>query len=340
MEDGCSMREIWILEPWLDQSQSVARFLCKYDPDSQVIGAIVGKEEPLPAARHPFHELRVKTMEEVLAAPDDTVVFPTGHLSTNNYVERHGDLQLGDALFKKDNLRLIDKLWSLRTASDLGIPIPTRIPNLESIADLPVFYRSKTEGQHRRGIARTKSDIDSLENKDELIFEEYVNTPLFYGVYFLADEGNIITQLTIRSLMETPTTGGSSVVIERFEDTILTDYTTRYLERLGYSGWGMTEFKRHPSGYDYVFMELNAKLCSSVELLFLNQPEFLGHLFGIRYEAEDVPRIVFANRLLDFGLREYVSNIVRYAGSRFVDLAPSMRRALSMAREEIVQKVQ
>lgn len=331
-------RDVIILEPWLDQARSLARFLRRYDKQSRVIGAITS-EEPIPISLRPFHELRRKSMDELLALSDDNVVFPTGYLSTWTFVRMKGGIQVGGSHFREENLRAYDKVWTLRTADELGIPIPLQLSDPGSMERFPVFYKSRTEGSHRRGIARSMAELEALEERESLIFQENIATPFFYGVYFLADEGEIVTDLTVRSLRETPPTGGSSVVMEPFHHPLLLDYTRRMVERMDYSGWGMTEFKSHPSRDDFVFMELNAKLCASVELLFLLRPQFLGRLFGISYEPRDVGRIVFADRLLDYGLREYLAGIVRHSGSHFVELYPSLRRALGMAAGTSIQAV-
>jgi len=333
------MHEVIILEPSIDQALTTARYLRRLDKDARIIGGVLKGLEPKMGLRPPYHEIREFTLDQLMESGRDRLVVPTGSMSTAQYAGARGDFQIGEAIFKKDNLRASDKLWALSTVSELGIARPRRFSDMDGVDEFPIFFKSKMEGDHQRGILRSRNELENLPNKENLLFEEYIRTPNSYGVYFLAQEGEILTQLTIKAILEIPPTGGSGVVMERIEDDRLLDHTRRLLKKMGYSGWGMTEFKHSPSMDEYVFMELNAKLCASVEFLYLNNPDFLGRLFGVRYKKKDVKRIVFADRLLDYGLKAYLLNLVKFAGSHFVDIGPSMNRALGMAKDGMIHKI-
>jgi hypothetical protein len=332
------MREIVVLQPSIEQALSLARFLHRVDPESRLVGGWTNDDDPPLPHRHPYQEVRRFKGPDLPQGNDDLVIFPTGSSSTELYAGAVGDFRVGEVVFKKENLRASDKLWSLREAAHLGIPIPRTGSSPEELGGFPVFFKSRMEGLHVRGILFDPEGARTLDDPSLYLFQECIPTPNAYGVYFLAQDGKVLTELPVKSFMETPATGGSAVILEPFRDGLLCDYTRRLVSHMGYSGWGMTEFKSHPSGKDYVFMELNAKLCASVELLFLTEPDFLGHLFGVSYPPTKVERLIFADRLLDYGVGEYLRVMAKNPGARYVDLRASMLHAFDLIKEGLVRE--
>lgn len=226
------------------------------------------------------------------------IYIPTNATDTMYFLKKD-DIELGDAILKKETLLVYDKEWILNKAKEINIPIPTTWAYPPEAPQLyPIFYKQKKEsGGGIRGLANSFADIPS-KSINKLIFQEYISSKGTYGVSFIAKNGKIICSHMHFESESLPKTGGSAILIEEFEEEKIYRYTEKLLEHITYSGWGLAEYKYCHKRNDYVFMEINAKFWASCELAFINQPKFLKILFGINSTEKKTKKILFIDRAL------------------------------------------
>lgn len=298
-----------VYSPTLDQACCIARSLHKYIPEARIIGVRM-KGERGSISRKYFPE--VVPAESVYRKINEGFVhIPTGAVSTRFLLENLGDVRLGEIILTKEALRVFDKVWTLNLAKELGIPIPITWVDIEEVEKYPIFCKKRVEqGAGFRGVLVSPEDAKrKCKAKNEYIYQEWINSKGTYGVGFLAEGGRIIVTHTHFERESFPPQGGSAVIIEKFQDNRLIQYTERLINALNYSGWGLAEFKYCPRRNDYVLMEINAKFWASCEFSFVNEPAFLKLLFGIDSNEKPVDRMVFVNRAFYRGPGFIVRNI-------------------------------
>ncbi|QSZ67883.1 hypothetical protein RJ40_10450 [Methanofollis aquaemaris] len=306
------MKKILILQPDLDQSVSIAKYIKKHSDRYYVVG---GYEEgvPIPGRFSYFDEMIVVPSDSDLIPENYDLIIPTGAKSTFQEITQKGTINIGNIKYDKANLIVFDKVKTLEIVREIGIPIPDMYSDLDEVLEYPVFYKQDFErGGGARGILKDKSELRGVFNEKGQIYQEYINSPSTYGVAFLAHEGHMITSFIQKELLSYPRAGGSGVVLTIFDDPGLIEYTKRIIQRLNLSGWGLVEFKYCPKRDDYVFMEVNAKFWASIELAFMNNSVFLKELFDIDYTEPKTSNIIFMNRLVEYGILEYIQTCVEY----------------------------
>ncbi len=297
---------IYIFSPGLDQALAIARLLRRYYIGN-IIGVTLLDKEFYPCCR--LYDSIIPASWVNLNAPDIRLI-PTGALSTKYLLELRGDIKLGQITLIRSALRVYDKLWMIRQAKEAGVPIPITWSQSEEIPGYPVFYKPAFEkGGGNRGIAYRAEDLP--KNKNGLIFQEVIKGKGTYGVAFLAEQGELLAYEAHYEVESYPKPGGSAVIIERFYDQKLVEYSQRLLKALGYSGWGLVEFKYCPFREDYVFMEVNAKFWASCEFTFRNNPLFLKLLFDIDSKEKPIARMFFVERAAARGLWFLMVNFLK-----------------------------
>jgi hypothetical protein len=254
------------------------------------------------------------------------LIIPTGAKSTYSEIMSRGPITVGEIVFNKENLIVFDKIKMLDIVNKIDIPIPKTFTNVEQSVEFPLFYKEMFEcGGGVRGILNSKEDIPQILNEKNLIFQEYIDSPITYGVGFLAREGEIITSFIHKELLSYPRTGGSGVVLMQYDEQRLLEYTKKILNHINYSGWGLAEFKYCSKRNNYVFMEVNAKFWASIEFAFLNNSMFLKKMFGIDYIESKKPGIIYMDRLAEYGLGDYLQTYLKYRDFYRVNTKKSLR---------------
>lgn len=318
---NCMSECIYIFNPGLDQALAIARLLRRYY-EGNIIGVTLLDKEFYPCSR--LYDSIIPASWVNLNAPDIRLI-PTGALSTRYLLELRGDITLGQITLKRSALRVYDKLWIIRHAQRIGIPVPITWSQSEEIPGYPVFYKPAFEkGGGNRGIAYKAGDLP--KNKNGLIFQEVIQGKGTYGVAFLAEQGKLLAYEAHYEVESYPKPGGSAIIIERFYDQRLIEYSQRLLEALGYSGWGLIEFKYCPYREDYVFMEVNAKFWASCEFTFRNNPLFLKLLFDIDSKEKPIVRMFFVERAAARGLWFLVVHFVKLLGRSELCIYPGWPR--------------
>jgi len=226
------------------------------------------------------------------------IVIPCGAVSTSVYFMAHGSMKIGQSEFAENNFITYDKIKTLGIVDKIGVPIPRTYTDKKELNFFPIFFKSLREDTYReRGIIYNEEDLKKIKSKT-IFYQEFIPTYGTYSVGFLADRGKIITHFSQKEIISVPYHGGSAVVLEKWDDPRLLKYTERICKEIGYSGWGLAEYKYSDWRDDYVFMEINAKFWASIEFTFLNNPLFLKILFDIETKQKNVQKAVFINRVI------------------------------------------
>lgn len=204
----------------------------------------------------------------------------------------------------------LDKLETLRIASQLGIPTPETIQvndilELEGIAkDLkyPVIIKPRQsitsiDGKLEKGITTY------ISNRDELIirYKELHNRipyPLIQeyisgeesGVFILLDRGEIKAIFGHKRIRSIDPLGGASCLREGVElDPLMRDYAIRILKRIGWDGAAMVEFKTDSKDGVPRLMEINGRLWGSLQLAVSSGVDFPYLLFQMSRGEQITP---------------------------------------------------
>lgn len=314
------MKKILILQLKLDQSLAIAKYLKAYSDEYFVVGGLSEHERAFRSSH--YDGLR---RFNIHGADNDSfdLILPTAAKSTYDYFSSVNSLKVGNVTYDRGNLVVFDKLKMLDIVKSLGLPIPGAYANIAEVDNYPVFYKELYEnGKGARGVAKEKKDLDAVMNNGRVFFQEYIDSPYTFGVAFLAKGGAMVTHFTQKEVASIPRAGGTGVILERFNDERLIEYTSRILKKLKYNGWGLAEFKYCDKRKDYVFMEVNAKMWASIEFALLNNNVFLKELFGIDYPNRDIGKIVYTDRLARYGFIDLMRYAYKYREYHFIHNDP------------------
>jgi hypothetical protein len=300
------MKKVLILSPNLDQALAVARFIRRYSKGAILYGGLL-EGEKFEVRGYYDKMLRIRSVRD-LEGYD--YVLPTGARSTYWMATHIGDFLLNDIPYAKENLQYFNKIDLLSRVTALGISAPKTFERIDAIdVSYPIFYKPGFEkGGGPRGVIYSPKDLERVPKKHELIFQEYIPSGTTYGVGFIAKDNKILTSFQHEELLSLPIQGGSAVYIRRFNDERLLNYTKKIIQNLGFSGWGLAEFKYCPRRRDYVFMEINAKLWASIEFTLLNNNKFLKYLFDIDHPEIRIEDALYIERFIALGLPECLRN--------------------------------
>ncbi|MFH8120335.1 MAG: hypothetical protein QXS37_06040 [Candidatus Aenigmatarchaeota archaeon] len=319
--------KLLILEGFLPQGSALAKVFKESDPKSYIESRNDKKNlYDIILQISTFNIYDAFSYKENFVSQNDFLKFdyviPTGARSTKALLNTYNKIKYNDFLIDKTMLVSYKKIRMLEIVKNLDIPTPKTYLSPEEIKEFPIFYKERSEIGIRgiRGIAFRKEDIPKRCN---LLYQEYISSPYTFGVGFLAQDGEILTHFIHREILSTPPIGGSGVIVEAYEDSVLVDYTQRIVKELNYNGWGLAEYKYNPKIDDYVFMEINSKWWASCIFHFFNNPKFLKIPFGVDFKQKKVIRAIFLNRLLELGPLFFIRNIHQLTKSKiFVDRIP------------------
>jgi len=306
------MKKIIIFDPYTLQGIAISKYLKKY---GNVF--IVGCMEKSPKIKLKYiDKLIVADFSHIDIAEYDYIL-PTGVYSTYKIINRCKKLEFENGLyFSSSNFIVFNKPQMIQIAGQVGVPIPETWTSINNINAFPVFYKENFErGKGKRGIAK---NFDEIPNYNDLIFQEFINTPATYGIGFLAKNGEIITFTMHKEILSYPESGGSAVLLERFYNENLLKYTKLLLKKIRYNGWGLAEFKYCNKRNDFVFMEINGKLWASLEFMLANNHGFLKNLLNISYECKKIEKILFINRLFQYDFKNILKNMKFYHHSEII----------------------
>jgi len=305
------MKKIFIYEANSLQALAISKFI-KENSDFFIVGGI---EENIRFNKKNYDEIIIENFEKLNKEQYDYLL-PMGAYSTYEVISKFKTLKYENSIsFNNENLIVFDKPKMLSIAKNLNIPIPKTWYLKERIQNFPIFYKENFEnGGGTRGVANRLEEIPLQNN---LIFQEYISTPSTYGVGFLAKDGKILTYTIHKEVISYPIDGGSSVVIEKFEDTRLLKYTQKLIKEINYNGWGLSEYKYCNSREDFVFMEINGKFWASIEFMLLNNSKLLKLLLNLEYQPVEINRLFFINRFFAYSFVNIINNISYFFNSKW-----------------------
>ncbi|MDE9517149.1 hypothetical protein KKJ17_05135 [Xenorhabdus bovienii] len=299
------MKKIYIDNPNSDQSIAIAK-LIKKNSNIKTIGISEKKNN-------------IKYFDKIISKSDfdfsseinntENYYLPTTAKETEYFLKK-GHIVLKNIELKNNSLFCFNKIEFLKKTNLINIPTPKTYSDINEILSFPIFYKEKFErGGGVRGVALKYSDIPH-KYKNDLIYQEYIEEEGTYGVAFIARNGKLLTYHCHFEKDSFPKVGGSAVYIENFFHPNLLKYTSDIVENIGYTGWGLAEFKFSRKINDFVIMEINSKMWASCEFSFLNNPKFLEILFGIniKNEHKEIKNTIFLNRFFKRGYRYVLKN--------------------------------
>ena len=183
---------------------------------------------------------------------------------------------------------LTDKEQLLQEASKLGIAIPAQevVRDVDAIASLdflelryPVVLKPARSVNEREGVRATfsvtyASDASELRRKIRalppaafpLLLQQRVVGPGM-GIFLLLWDGKVKAEFAHRRLSEKPPSGGVSVYRESVSiDEGLRDRSRALLERFGWRGVAMVEYKVDSATGQPYLMEVNGRFWGSLQL--------------------------------------------------------------------------
>ena len=182
---------------------------------------------------------------------------------------------------------LANKCTLMRTAESLAIPVPrtwyindpAAIPDIDDTLSYPVVLKpgrswQRQKDQWQRSAVRFAADQSALKaiidsNPAFLLhpfmIQEYV-AGHGQGVFALYNQGKPLAFFAHRRLREKPPGGGVSVLSESIAtDPLLVSHARSLLDKVGWHGVAMVEFKVTPEGTPYL-MEINTRFWGSLQL--------------------------------------------------------------------------
>lgn len=183
--------------------------------------------------------------------------------------------------------RICDKVQVLRTARELGIPVPVQVEagsraEVEKAAeqlDFPAVLKPARSLVAARG-GMTGTSVVRVSDHDDLpralsslppaayplLIQEQIDGP-GTGVFLLLWEGELLAAFAHERLREKPPSGGVSVLRRsvRLEPELLR-MSRSLLERLGWEGVAMVEYKRDAATGTPYLMEINGRFWGSLQL--------------------------------------------------------------------------
>jgi predicted ATP-grasp superfamily ATP-dependent carboligase len=217
---------------------------------------------------------------------------------------------------------LTDKQRLLEEASKLGIAIPTQqiVPDVASVASIdfdalryPIVIKpGRSVGEHAGG--RSKLSVRYAASADELRRKTRLQTasafPLLLqqrivgpgtGIFLLLWAGELRAQFAHRRLCEKPPSGGVSVYRESIAlDEELLERSRALLDRFGWHGVAMVEYKRDSATGQPYLMEVNGRFWGSLQLAIdagVDFPRLLAaSALGERVEPQTAYRIGVRSR--------------------------------------------
>jgi len=194
----------------------------------------------------------------------------------------------------------VDKAQLLALAAEAGFAVPDGllVEHPESLIELPmgfappVFLKARrsrflVDGRWQRGIGlriETPGELAAAASDPGLhggALLQACEPGHGEGLFFAAERGRAVAWFAHRRLREKPPWGGVAVLCESIEpDPALLGPAARLIERLGWHGVGMLEFRRRPDGRA-VLMELNPRLWGSAQLALDAGADFASWLLAL-----------------------------------------------------------
>jgi predicted ATP-grasp superfamily ATP-dependent carboligase len=257
----------------------------------------------------------VKALAQITRRRNIDVVLPMTEVSTL-LVTAH-QAQLAGRIPFPDSATVAnaaDKAFVIALAQDLGIPVPRTLvatsaahgiaaaPELGfPVVMKPSRSRVRTDaGWVSTGVAYA-TDAASLRSALErlpqavfpVLLQERIEGP-GVGVFAAVDRGRTVALFAHRRLREKPPSGGVSVLCESAAvDPVAAEHASRLLNRIGWRGVAMVEFKQDNRDGSLRLMEINGRFWGSLQLAVLAGVDFPNIAAAIALGQEPAPPPVY-----------------------------------------------
>ncbi len=276
----------------------VARYLRNLYPDAKILGCDFSSYA---------HRLHTRFMDDVFVVPrpDESELAYTKTMGS--IIRRHGvdillpvnsreiRLLLAQRDLLDDSLsymgsyehfcKLDDKQQFAELLVKLGLPHPKSHESIRAGSRLVMKPR---QGSSAKGVVYLDSSDKAMTNrvltdlaKGDYLLQEFVSGEgVGYSGFF--DKGRIAVGYAHRRVSEFPTSGGSSVVRDRYpynDQTKLMDLVRSVLNEVPWTGFAMFEFKRTPEG-ELIFIECNPRIWGSIHQGLADGVNYFEPLLG------------------------------------------------------------
>lgn len=239
---------------------------------------------------------------EILRRRRQDFVIPVAYLTTLALAREKHQLTPLTRLEIADYEKIVfaaDKVRVRNLAAGLGILTPETVCP-QSIGDLnasanhlryPVIVKARSESAgitvrmvETRKMLFSAYDFLMAESGPAAdswpIIQEYIPG---YGCGFFAlyQDGVCKRVFMHRRIRENPPVGGISCCAESFYDPLLKELSTRLLDKLGWHGVAMVEFRYDIRDRQYKLLEINPKFWGSLDLALAAGVDFPGDLCGM-----------------------------------------------------------
>lgn len=191
-----------------------------------------------------------------------------------------------------------DKAYTLSLAIESGVPVPERVQwstlsklqeGVAALGDRAVVIRLR-KGNGAKGVYYAESAQEAVAICRRLCREYRVpatRLPLVqervcgegWGVSCLYWDGRHVASFTHRRVREKTGAGGTSTVRQAARNALLEAYARALLDRLGWHGLAMVEFKYDPATRQAWFIEINPRLWGSLHLAIAAGVDFPAMLY-------------------------------------------------------------
>jgi len=192
------------------------------------------------------------------------VVLPLGQESSAVLARNRDRLpsDLGLPIASADAIDVaISKRRTLELARELGVATPRTWQRRDDVEYPAVAKAERGAG----AVLYLNEPADLADVPTDWLLQEYVPGE-GRGLFALFDRGTERAVFMHRRVREFPVTGGASTAAEPVDDPELRGLGLRLLNRLGWHGVAMVEFKRDARDGAYKLMEINPKFWGSLDL--------------------------------------------------------------------------
>jgi len=213
-------------------------------------------------------------------------------------------MKLGIAIPRKEIYEIArDKNKTIELARKLSLTVPRTmaVRDVNGLRDaieytgLPAVVKPlRSSGSRGFSVLSQKSDVDlnaaRFENYGPLLAQEFIPHGGAVGVSCLLNKGETRATFAHRRLLEFPETGGASIVSESINHSEAEVAGGTLLEKIGWHGVAMVEFRLDARNGKPVLMEINPRFWGTLQLAISAGVDFPNLLCDM-YEKGDIPSI-------------------------------------------------
>jgi phosphoglycolate phosphatase-like HAD superfamily hydrolase/biotin carboxylase len=202
---------------------------------------------------------------------------------------------------------LSDKWYAGRLAESIGVSYPRTLflrdnvdlASVKTFLDevgFPLVVKGFGDASRPRFVSNFDDLIReiNLRAKDGVLLQEFI-VGIGAGYFVLSDNGKPVAEFMHRRIAEVNPLGGASIKAASNFDSELLSLGRRIVERTGFTGVMMIEFKKEAETGNYYLMEINPKFWGSLELAYKAGVDFPRYLVDFYLKGEKPKQIPVKN---------------------------------------------